>query len=279
MNRIRIISAILATGLLCCNLPAQVLFTPRDSVLAESALSELAERQDELLAGDMIELMALHLLGTPYVGGTLDEPAEETLTVSLTRTDCILFVETCFNLALAAREGKTRWEDLCGLIRQSRYRTDSVRCYADRIHYTTEWLRKGQARELLTEINLGNVPYEHHPINFMSRHAELYPRMDDVDAIRAVEDSLNRKVLCYLPKEEIRSMEMEFMPGDIICFVSGTPGLDISHVAITHVHDGIVGFIHASSTARKVIIDPKSIAEYAASRSSCKGIQIWRAVF
>ena len=40
--------------------------------------------------------------------------------------------------------------------------------------------------------------------------------------------------------------------------------------------DGRVGFIHASSKGGKVMLDPKTIAEYAASRRNCPGIKVVR---
>ena len=256
---------------------AQVRHSARDSVLAETILQKLAA-QKNLRSGEMLEFAAKQLLGTPYVAGTLDETPDETLTVNLTRTDCILFVETCFDMVLAAQEGRTHWRDLCEKVLQSRYRDGVAGSYTDRIHYTTEWIRKGERRNLLEDLTplLDGVPFDNHPINYMSSHPDRYPRLKDVKAIREVEQDLNRKPITYIPKSDIRSMEMEFMPGDIVCFVPYTAGLDISHVGILTIHNGKVGFIHASSPAKKVIIDPKSIVEYAASQKSCAGIMIVR---
>lgn len=277
MNHIKILLTLLASVWISLSAAAEVRHSPRDSVLAESLLKQLSE-QKELRSGEMLEFAAKQLLGTPYVAGTLDDTPKETLTVSLTRTDCILFVETCFDLVLAAQEGKTHWRDLCDKILLSRYREGVAGSYTDRIHYTTEWIRKGERRHLLDDLTpmLDGVPFDKHPINYMSSHPERYPLLKDVNSIREVEKELNKQPITYIPKSDITSMEMEFMPGDIVCFVTYAAGLDISHVGIVTIHNGKVSFIHASSSAKKVIIDPKSIAEYAASQKSCAGIKIVR---
>lgn len=268
----------LCAGLLLTpSLRAQIRFAPQDSLRAERILKTLSENPGRR-SGEMLENAALQMLGTPYVAGTLDTPGKETLTVNLTRTDCILLVETCFNLTLCAQRMETSFIDLCDRIRESRYRDGTVGCYADRIHYTTEWIRKGERRGLLEDLtlDLGGEPYPDHPIRFMGDHPDKYPLMDDPGAIRAVEKELNKVPVTYIPKEQIRGIEMEILPGDIICFVTKVAGLDISHVGIAHISGGKVGFIHASSTAGKVIVDARSIADYAASQNSCAGIKVVR---
>ena len=267
------------TLVLTLSLPAaaQVRFTPRDSVLSESILQRLSARED-LRSGEMLLEAGRSLLGTPYVAGTLDDTPRETLTVSLTRTDCILFVETCFNLTLCAQRREKGFYDLCNRIRDSRYREGVVGVYEDRIHYTTEWIRKGEARGLLQDLTLplGGKAYTGHPINYMSTHPDKYPLLKDPGTIREAENRLNREPMTYIPKSQIAAIEQEILPGDIICFVTSIAGLDISHVALACIHDGKVGFLHASSTGHQVMIDPKSIAEYAASQRSCAGIKVVR---
>ena len=275
--RIKRFLVLITVALSVLPLSAQVRHSARDSVLAETIMQKLAAEKD-LWSGEMLELAARSMLDTPYVAGTLDESEEEALTVNLTRTDCILFVETCFNMVLSAQEGRTGWQDLCERVLKSRYRNGVAGSYTDRIHYTTEWIRKGEKRHLLDDLTplLDGVTYDNHPINYMSSHPERYPLLKDVAAVREIEKELNRTTITYIPKSDIRYIEQEFMPGDIICFVTSVAGLDISHVGIASVHDGMVGFIHASSTARKVIVDPKSIADFASTLKYCVGIKVVR---
>ena len=226
---------------------AQERYTPQDSIKAEKIMTELSAKKS-LSSGLLMKEAAMKMLGTPYVGGTLDVPEKETLTVSHPKPDGILFVDTCLNMVLCAQQGKTHWSDLCGMIRESRYRNGLVGSYLDRIHYTTEWIRKGEDRGIL----------------------------EDLTVSLGGENNVNQKPVTYIPKEIIPSVAGHIKTGDIICFVTTTAGLDISHVAIAYVHDGIVGFIHASSIAKKVIVDAMSIANYTASISGCKGIKVVR---
>lgn len=53
--------------------------------------------------------------------------------------------------------------------------------------------------------------------------------------------------------------------------ISPREGLDLAHVAIAYEQNGEMHFIHASYGAKKVIIEPKTLADYATN-----GIRISR---
>ena len=266
-----------AALLLSLSAAAQVRYSDRDSVIAEAVMQKLAAEK-ELRSGELLEMAARELLGTPYVAGTLDEAGDEVLTVNLTRTDCILFVETCMDMVLSAQEKRCHWRGLCDNVLRSRYRDGVAGSYTDRIHYTTEWIRKGEKRHILEDltVSLGGVAYKGHPVNYMSSHPDRYPLLKDVQAIREVEAEINRQPVTYIPIASITAVEKSIRTGDIVCFVTSIAGLDISHVGIVTVRDGKTGFIHASSVAGKVIVDSRSIAQYAAAQKSCVGIKIVR---
>ena len=207
--------------------------SPADSLLAERVLAELAPYAGEPVPALMVRA-GKALEGQPYMAGTLDEastgqPAEagawhEELRIYLTRTDCIIFVETCLALARTAAQGGD-FETFANEIRQSRYRDGRVESYADRLHYTTEWARQGKVRGVLKDItdDLGGVPLDH-PINFMSKHPESYPLMDDVQAIREVEDRINSEPRHYIPKNRVAQALDGIRSGDIICLVTSVEG-------------------------------------------------------
>ena len=250
--------------------------TPQDSLLAEQVLDGL--KCSESKSVSLLMFMAGNCLyGQPYVAGTLEETSQEELAIYLTRTDCILFVETCLALARTAKAGGG-FPELAEELRQSRYRDGRISAYADRLHYTREWASQDVARGTLQDMTeaLGGIPYDH-PVNYMSSHPQAYPRMDDVEAIRAAEASINAQPFLYIPKEKVGAALSDLRNGDILCLVSGIEGLDILHVGMAaQGGDGKIHLLHASSAAKKVIFDPKPLTDYLAGRKSVVGIQVYR---
>ena len=179
--------------------------------------------------------------------------------------------------------------DCVGMIRYREYGPDQPVRYADRLHYATEWVYHAEALGLLEDISeaLGGVR-THRTFSFMSRHPASYPALADAgkDPVAAedlriirdeVEPRLSRQPFIYIPKDKVAGIQGQIRPGDILLFTTGVEGLDVSHMAIAvRREDGKIGFIHASSAAKKVIVDPKTIAEYVLSRSSVTGIKVVR---
>lgn len=235
--------------------------------------------------------VAKRFLGTPYVAGTLESEKEE-LRVFLDKTDCILFVElcTCFALTVKGVEvvqggdggrGSARpspsvrprapsYELLCDNIRNMRYRGGIVDGYASRIHYTSEWILQNEANGIMTEFTSGlGSPYSL-KFSFMTSHRSLYPRLVEdaslVRKIRAVEEKLDACGPYYkISQARLRqpSVLSRIHDGDIIAFIDTHEGLDVSHVALAYSVDGVMHFIHASSRAGAVVIEGKTLADYA----------------
>ena len=246
-------------------------------------------------AGSMMKQAALERLGTPYVAGLLDPEGPETLLVPFLETDCMIFVETCLAAVLTARDDNPSYEKLTENVRRLRYRATEEAAskdlhpvrYETRLHYATGWIRnlvkEGLAEDLTMET--GGVRSAT-KLDFMSRNYKKYRQMADADSdteaaarlegISNMEKKLNEEPMTYIPKALIHAIEGEIMDGDIVFFTTSIAGLDVSHMAIAYHHDGIVGFIHASSNAGEVIIDPESISNYALSRKTCTGIKIVR---
>ena len=224
--------------------------------------------KDTLSTPELTLEIARQLLGTPYVAGTLEKEPEE-LRVYLDSTDCILFVELCSSFALTVKSGKPTYSLLKDNIREMRYRNGTVDGYASRIHYTSEWIARNEARGICAEITdtLGGIPLDQE-FSYMTRHTDQYRQLDgnpeEVERIWGVEESLNQKGYSYIPQNAIAAADIR--DGDIICFVSRVPGLDISHVAIAcRADDGQMHFIHASSKAGEVTMEKRTLEEYASN--------------
>ena len=256
--------------------PEKYVTTPEDKALAEKILTELKAHPSEA-PGEQMVRAAKALLGQPYVAGTLEELPEEQLCIYLTRTDCILFVETCLGLVRTAKQDGD-FETLARELRQSRYRDGVITRYEDRLHYTSEWVRQGVARGTIQDMSeaLGGVALDH-PVSYMSTHPDSYARMTDVGAIAEMEARINAETSTYIPKSKLKAALGGIRNGDIICFNTRIDGLDISHCGIALVEPGKpVRFIHASTVPMKVIVEPKTLEEYVMGRKSATGIQVFR---
>ena len=250
--------------------------TPEDRAVAERVLADLKAHPDEGVGAQMVRA-AKDLIEQPYVAGTLEELPEEKLCIYLTRTDCILFVETCLGLVRAARQDGD-FETLASELLQSRYRDGVCSRYEDRLHYTTEWARQGEKRGTVENVSgaLGGIALNH-PVHYMSHHPDAYARMKDVDAIAAIEDRINAEASTYIPKSALKKALGGIRNGDIILFNTSIDGLDISHCAIALVEAGKpVRFIHASTGSMKVIVEAKTLEEYVMGRKSATGIEVYR---
>lgn len=255
----------------------------QESVQKYGELSKVLKANQQKSVPELMIIVAKQMLGTEYVAGTLEKVPEQ-LVVSLTQTDCILFVESCLAMALNAKKGIFHPDSLCATIQSLRYRDGKVDGYASRIHYTSEWIRQGEARGIFREITdvLSGDNLSGQRFSYMSEHSDAYKQLKgnpaEVARIAQMEASLNQHTDYFvIQKEAVSKMEHLLKDGDILGFNSTVKGLDIAHVALVyHKENGQVGFIHASQADGKVVIDEKSIADYVNSRKSNNGIRIVR---
>ncbi|MDR1517139.1 MAG: DUF1460 domain-containing protein [Dysgonamonadaceae bacterium] len=233
-------------------------------------------------ATEILEKTAAFFLGTPYVAHTLDLGGREKLTVNLRELDCFTFVENVLALSQTLISGNLTFEQFIENLQNMRYRNAVVEDFSSRLHYTSDWAYENEKRGLLTNISkkLGGLR-ETKPIDFMSEHRSSYAQLKTDDAmlakIKEVEGRINaRGGFYYLPKKKIASLANQIPPMAVVAFTTNINGLDVTHVAFAWRENGRTGFIHASSTAMKVVIDTQSLSEYCLSRKSCTGLMVSR---
>jgi hypothetical protein len=261
--------------------------TADDIALGKLVLERLAVSPKQDAASQMI-LAARQLLDQPYEAGT-QEGREERLRIYLTRTDCILFAETCLGLVRTVQlcGPLATFEDLARTLRQTRYRGGVVDGYASRLHYTTEWIRQGERNGFFRDITeeLGGVA-DTRPINYMSAHPDSYAPLkgessyakENLRQIRAMEERVNELPRWYIPKDKLAAVEDRIQSGDILCLATSIDGLDYSHVVIAYREKpgAPLGFIHASTSAKKVIVEPRTLLAYLQANSRATGISVLR---
>lgn len=259
--------------------PAALYCTEEDRTIVDRYLDRMADRKN-LPFGELVAETALFFLGTPYVAGTLEKEPEG-LVVNLREMDCTTFVENVLALARTLQSGEPSFDTFCGELQALRYREGRISGYPDRLHYMSDWIwenaRRGRVRDITSEAS--GEPLALH-LSFISTHPEAYKqlkeRTDWIRQIAAKEKEIDRRAYAYIPKAQIEQAAPGLQTGDVVCFVTTVPGLDVSHVGILYRKGGMLTFIHASTTAKRVIVNEVSLRDYTARMKTNRGLMIAR---
>jgi Protein of unknown function (DUF1460). len=247
---------------------------------------EIAQIETILSQGETLSIIdvALTFVDSPY--GSLPEgEGEEQLLIDIESFDCVTLVETCLALSRTAHLYiDPTYEDFANELQLIRYRGGIIDDYPSRLHYMTDWVYDNEELGIVEDITceIGGKPLAP-GLNYMSQHPDLYPSLkgskENIDQIKEAEDAINRRddYYCFLPKHRIDRMSESIEDGDIIFFVTSTPGLDVQHAGIAYwKENGQLSFIHASSRAKKVIVEPLSMFDYCRNGKSITGIMVVR---
>jgi hypothetical protein len=255
--------------------------TAQDSLIFNQlANKSLQEKWHEKPLSEVVIKVTKYFEGTPYVASTLDIQGDEQLVVNLREMDCTTFVENVVALSRCLKAGKMSINDFTTLLKQIRYRNGIIDQYPSRLHYFTEWLTNNQSKGTISLVSeqLGDQPFDS-KVGFMSSHPGSYAQLsnsDFVSRIKEAEATLSSLKLKYITTTHLPLVEKEIQDGDIIAFSTTIEGLDISHVAIAYHQNGRLCFIHASTTAGKVIVSQKSVFEYLTASKRNDGILVGR---
>jgi len=252
-----------------------------DKAIISNFFTRVQLREGERF-GDLIVRTALFFLNTPYAGATLEIGDEERLVINLRELDCTTLMETCIALSSAIRMNRPDFETYCRQLERIRYRVGALNGYVSRLHYMTDWIVDNGAKGVIEDITqkIGGESLKVH-LSYMSSHPNAYKHLKDrperTARIRQIEELINKRGnYHYIPKEKIPALRAQIQNGDLICFTTSIEGLDVSHVGIAYWQEGELTFIHASSTAKRVIVNPVSLFEYCINISSNTGIIVLR---
>jgi hypothetical protein len=239
-----------------------------------------AENWVKLPIGESMANIGLMLLGTDYVGGTL-EGENEVCRVDFTGLDCVTFFEISLGISRILRKGKDTFEDLVNEITMTRYRGGKLTDYTSRLHYTADWIydneQKGVIKDVTKEIGGEKFPLH---VDFMSKHPKFYPPLVDDSTLIGVmakhENAINARQYYYIPKGDVAKIAPLLKTGDIIAIATNKEGLDYSHTGMAYRDEkGVLRFLHASQTKKKVILD-QALHDYLAGVKSQTGITVAR---
>ena len=247
----------------------------------ETSLKALRECRDTSPGAWMLSAARL-FLDIPYVASTLEREPEG-LVINLRGLDCTTLVETALALSQTAGDDSVHpsFQAYCEALRHIRYR-DGIVAYVKRLHYISDWKEENGKRGIVQDITSTLSGSQSLPLrlSFISSHPQSYPPLvkhpEWISAIKRRENSANLREYSYLPKEKLSESEPYIRDGDILGFVTSVPGLDVTHLGIACREGGKWTFLHASSSARKVIVNPVPLREYLGRMKNCKGIWVIR---
>jgi len=257
-------------------------YTQEDSLIFNRIINlSKAEKWEQNSVGEIIIKTAKCFENRPYVAATLEKNEEEQLVINLRELDCTTFLENVLAISQCIVKQHDTFADFANELTQIRYRNGMIDGYPSRLHYFTEWLVDHQKRGFitLTSEEMGDAPFNSQ-VSFMSTHPNSYKALSThpefVEAIRKTEAEISAYQLKQITTSHLSQVENQINDGDIIAFSTTIDGLDISHVAFAIRQNGKLCFIHASTSANKVVISQKSIYEYLLGSKRSDGILVGR---
>lgn len=237
----------------------------------------------EQKTGPQMEAIARFFLGTPYVAGTLEGDGKETLRVNLRELDCTTLVENVLALHLTLAKGESSFDAFKKNLFMVRYRNGELYDYTSRLHYTTEWIDNNEKKGFVAKVPMGESakPFPL-MVYFMTANPRSYPALEAdpslLPALAAIESEINGLSVSYVPKDAVKSVYPLIQTGDIIAITTDAEGLDYSHLGIA-VKDasGVVKLLHASSSAKQVVVSDSDLFDYLAGVKRHTGITVVRA--
>ena len=230
---------------------------------------------------------AKKMLGVPYVAGTLDGNEEEQLVVLVDSLDCTTFVETVLAFCIADKRGERDYEGFKKALTQIRYRDGILNGYTSRLHYFSDWIcnneQMGFVKECTSETAC-SLPKELW-LEFMTTHVDSYlPMKKNPELVKEMashEKNWQGTVVSYIPKEKLNLPPegLKIKDGDVLALVTNIKGLDVVHVGFAFWKDNQLHLLHASSSAKKVIEDPKTQYESSKNTKAHIGVRAIRFVF
>ncbi len=239
------------------------------------------EGWSSLPIGEVVGNLGMLLLGTQYVGGTLEGPGPEICRADLTGLDCVTFFENALCMARIFKRNDPSFEAFMRELTFTRYRDGKLTDYTSRLHYTSEWIANNVKKGVVLDITqqIGGEPF---PVNvsFMSQHPQYYPALQEspafVEKIAFIEKHINAGQFYYIPQKEIKAAQKQMKTGDIVAIATNKEGLDYSHTGLIHLDKkGKARFLHASLKKRKVYWDTE-LHQYVKSVKSNIGVTILR---
>jgi hypothetical protein len=217
--------------------------------------------------GDIVVWSSLQLLNSPYVGGLLDKTTPEYLYISLSDTDCMLFVEQVAVLSRLIKANKLTFDNYVDGIKQIRYHGELS--YCNRNHYFKDWVvmnqDKGYVKDIALTLSGNQLPYKASILSQVISNNPSNIHYNDLSCIKEREHLVNKQTIGFIATKDIPKYQDKIKSGDIIGVVTNnlTHADSIQHLGIAYINDGKLSYINASSKkANMKVVVYDSIIDY-----------------
>jgi hypothetical protein len=255
--------------------------------------------------GQIMAWVALQLINQPYVGSLLDLQQPEYLYISLTKTDCMLFIEEVLAVSRLIQQHKLTMPNFIAYVKQLRYHQDGSHqdgshlngnhlenshkdsdiSYCTRNNYFKDWALTNIQKGIVVDeaLPLTNIvfPYKAEVMSAQLRHNPKLLHYADLACIVKREQYINTTTqkLGFISLKLLPKYLGKIQNGDIVGIVRfPTSGDAVHHLGIAYIDkNGVVGMIHASNqkAIRRVVIAP-SLIDYLAKFNDAQGIILLR---
>jgi hypothetical protein len=220
-------------------------------------------------------------LQRPYKTATLEARGTDRLVINLREFDCFTIVENVVALAWCLKSGQRSFEAFRRRLKQIRYRMGRLQGYDSRLHYFSDWVYDNQKKDIVRDVTakIGGKPYRK-TINYMTTHPGSYPPLKvalNLQKMKSIERTISRRLLYYIPKKVLKTLEDRIVDGDIIAITTNTEGLDVQHVGFATSVRNRIHLLHASSKDGEVVLSGQTLHRYLMQNRTCSGIMVARA--
>ena len=255
-----------------------VVYLQKDKEIAEQVIKKFNAAKN-LSTAELVTKIGLFFKETPYVAHTLEVEPEQ-LVINLREFDCTTFAESVLAISRTIKSKTPSFEQFAYELQNIRYRNGKIDGYTSRIHYFSDWIFENNKRNFIRDVS-EEIAKIHYPleVNFMSTHPASYIQLKDsmlIPVIAKQEKEISARQMFFIPEEKLAEIEHLLKDGDVAGITTNVKGLDISHVVILQRIAGSVHILHASSTAKKVILSVETLKEYLKSSKSVTGIMVAR---
>ena len=259
-----------------------MIYQPEDRVIYDGLVRSLCKDEGTRPIGEVMLGVGEYFLGFPYASNTLERQGKEALVINLRGFDCFTFAENVVALAGLIGRGKAHFRGYATQLKKIRYRHGITKGYSSRLHYFSDWLYDNEQKGILINVTRrsGGEPFRKN-FNFMTGHREEYSTLSVEKPYRemiAVEKRLSKRILYYIPKAELESIQDMVENGDLIAITTGIEGLDVMHVGLAVRLRSRLHLLHASEIEKKVVISDVTLRKYLSRRKVMTGIMVGRAV-